>query len=230
VTGSPVPAKFPAFQRALRGMRLFFDTWYPWEQKKIAPRVQPVHFRKIREDDYEWCERLHRRNQHHGVPAQTFDDFSGYLRSSENLVLIGEKGSERVVTFGVRWWDDETVFMSYLMVDPGVHRTGVGTTAVLAALSLMKGAKDQRRLLLSAVDTSINFYRKLGFQTLGAGEEDGLRGITAALGALPPLLIHDCGRMVARAGGSVENVTREIPVGPPKKRKPQPNPLRGIFR
>lgn len=206
--------EFPFLQRALRKIRLVFDTWYPWDQRRIASRIVPLTIRRLEESDLAWCERLYHLNESFGVPPDRGSIFHDYLRSDDTLKLIAEDSGGRVATFGLYWYggrEHHLGYLCYLLVDPGAHRKGIGTTLVISALSMLAVDRDAKFMGLSALDSALRFYRKLGFDSLEQGEEHGVKVNFALLGPLEVSLLWDCRRFLAEAGVKIPDLSAEIP-------------------
>ncbi|RYD37115.1 MAG: GNAT family N-acetyltransferase, partial [Verrucomicrobiaceae bacterium] len=164
---------FPAWQRGIRRLRLIFDTWYPWDLKKVEGKVRALKFRRMEMDDIEWCLKLYARNERCGVPESGRPQYEEYLESNDHLTLIAEDTSGRVGTFGIHWSDETTGYISYLLVDPGAHRSGVGTTMVLAAAAMLGVDDREKYLMLTAFDAAIPFYRHLAFARILTEKHEG---------------------------------------------------------
>lgn len=205
----------PLLEKGIRRIRLLFETWYPWNQKLIASRLQPVHIRKLTNDDIPWCEELYNRNDRYGVPKENYGDFQRYLRSNHQLVLIVEDGhGNRVGTFGLSWVNESVAVLTYLLIEPPGHAKGYGTTAVIAAISLLaKGAGD-KILGIYALPHAIPFYRKFGFRVLDDDHSSGFRLFIAVIEDISPLLIIDCVEMLSNAGVTLPDYSDEIPLTP----------------
>lgn len=212
----PEPAPVvPAWRRGLRRLRLAFDTWYPWDQRKVQSKLQPLVFRRLEERDIEWCEKLYARNERYGIPESGRSIYSGFLQENGHLVVIAEDAeAARVGTFGIHWSEEATGFLSYVLVDPGVQRSGIGATMLLAAISLLGIDKREKYLVLNALDCSLGFYRKMGFVELHREMVDGQPLNYAVLGPLDPQLIADCGALLRTAGARAPDLSADIPPPP----------------
>ena len=215
----PEPAPdFPAWQRGLRWLRLAFDTWYPWDPRKVQGKLQPLVFRRLEERDIGWCEKLYARNERYGIPESGRSVYSGFLREDGHLVVIAEDAdAARVGTFGIHWSEEATGFLSYVLVDPGAQRSGIGTTMLLAAISLLGIDAREKHLVLNALDCSLGFYRKMGFVELHREIVAGQPLNYAVLGPLDPQLIADCRGLLRNAGARLpEDLSGQIP-SPPRR-------------
>jgi len=182
---------FPVWQRGIRRLRLIFDTWYPWDLKKVGEKVRALKFRPLEMDDIEWCLKLYTRNERCGVPESGRPLYEEYLESRDHLILIVEDSTGRVGTFGIHMADETTGYISYLLVDPGAQRSGVGTTMVLAAAALLGVDEREKYLMLTAFDTAIPFYRRLDFARILTERHEGRPLHHLVHGPIPPMLIED---------------------------------------
>lgn len=203
---------FPAWQRGIRRIRLIFETWYPWNHKRVVGRIRPLKFRRMVPEDHEWCLKLYSRNERYGVPESGRPLYEEYLESREHLVLIAEDADGRVGTFGIHRPDESTGYISYLLVDPGAHRSGVGTTLVLAAAALLELDRSEKYLMLTAFDGVRPFYRSLAFVSVQTELHEGKRLHHLVLGPLPPMLIGDCREMLSRGGVNTEDLRFHVPL------------------
>lgn len=202
---------FPFWQRGIRRLRLVFDTWYPWNPKKVAGKVRALKFRPVEIADHEWCLKLYARNERCGIPKSGRPHYEEYLESRDHLVLIAEDAGERLGTFGIHWADETTGYISYLLVDPGAHRSGVGTTMVLAAAALLGIDHREKFLMLTAFDAVLPFYRTLGFGRIMTEKHEGKPLHHLAHGPMPPLLIFDCIEMLRRGGVNTDDLRLTVP-------------------
>lgn len=205
---------FPALQRGLRRLRLIFDTWYPWDHKQVVKKIQPLVFRPLEERDIEWCEKLYIRNELCGIPENGRAGYSGYLRENSHLVLIAEASSGRVGTFGIHWSEEDVGFLSYVLVDPGAHRSGVGTTMLLAAIALLGTDAGEKCLVLNAFDSALGFYRKMGYIRVHSEDFHGRPLSYAALGPITAQLVVDCRGLLRNAGARLPDLSANIPFSP----------------
>ncbi len=202
---------FPSWQRGIRRLRLIFDTWYPWNLKKVEGKVRALKFRPLEMADIDWCLRLYTRNARCGVPENGQSLYEEYLESREHLVLIAEDSGERVGTFGIHWSDDTTGYISYLLVDPGAQRSGVGTTMVLAAAALLGTGGPEKYLTLTAFDTAVPFYHRLAFTRILTEKHEGRPLHHLVHGPMPPMLIADYIGILRRGGVDPADLRLRIP-------------------
>lgn len=203
----------PAWQRGIRRLRLIFETWYPWDQRKVAGKIRPLKIRQLDESDIEWCLKLYNRNTRHGIPESGLPQYQEYLESNDHLILIAEEDGCRVGTFGIHLSDENTGYVSYLLVDPGAHRSGVGTTLILIATALLPTLDDEKYLMLTALDGARAFYRSLSFTCIHTEMHHGCPLYHLVLGPMPILLIKDCIEMLSVTGVNIRDLPTRIPRG-----------------
>jgi N-acetylglutamate synthase-like GNAT family acetyltransferase len=196
----------------IRWLQLLYGTWYPWNHKAVLSRLRPLTFRLAREEDFPWCVALLERNEAHGVPANHGESYLENLRSGKQITMIAEDASGPVGTFGLNWLNTEVAWLSYVLVDPRAHRSGVGTTMLLGSLSLLRRKGLQQYMMLGALETSLSFYQKLGFVFTGIDQTEGNPYLQAALGPISPMLVADCGKLLKKVGAVIPDLGVEIPL------------------
>jgi ribosomal protein S18 acetylase RimI-like enzyme len=202
---------FPMLQRGIRRLRLVFETWYPWDLKKVGGKVRALKFRPLEMNDIDWCLKLYARNERCGVPESGRALYEEYLESRDHRILIAEDSSGRVGTFGIHMADETTGYISYLLVDPGAHRSGVGTTMVLAAAALLGVDDREKHLMLTAFDTALPFYTRLAFARVMTEKHEGRPLHHLAHGPMPPMLIADYIEILRRSGVDPADLRLRIP-------------------
>jgi len=196
----------------LRWLRLVYGTWYPWNHKAVLSRLRPLTFRPAREEDFAWCVSLLEQNEAHGVPANHGEKYLENLRSGTQITMIAEDATGPVGTFGLNWLNHEIAWLSYVLVDPTAHRSGVGTTMLLGSLSLLRRDGLRQYMMLGALETSLSFYQKLGFVYTGVDQTEGNPYLQAALGPISPRLVRDCDTLLKKAGAVLPDLRAEVPL------------------
>ena len=206
------------WRRGVRSIRRLADTWYPWDQKRLQKRLQPLVFRQVEDTDLRWCHEILKRNEAAGVPPNGWQEYHEYITSGESLTVVAENATGgRVGTFGLHWLNENVCWLSYVLVDPDSHREGIGSTMLIAALSLLRRTGPDQMLMLAALETSEKFYRKFGFTSLGidSGRKDFV-SIQLLFGPICPLLVADCSAMLRTAGAAVPDISGMIPLRIPQ--------------
>lgn len=126
--------------------------------------------------------------------------------------MIAEDASGPVGTFCLNWLNNEVAWLSYVLVDPSAHRSGVGTTMLLGGLSLLRQDGLQQYMMLGALESSLPFYQRLGFVYTGMDQTEGNPYLQAALGPISPRLVRDCDKLLRKAGAIVPDLRAEVPM------------------
>lgn len=203
----------PVLQNVLRKIRLAFDTWYPWDPKWLSSKLQPLNLRTLEPGDIEWCEELYSRNERCGLPGFGRQFYTGYLGSPKHRVFIAEDDNGlRVGTFGMHRIDDEDSYVSFVMVEPELQKSGIGATMLTAAIALLEPKSSEQSIVLTALTTSMPFYAKLGYKSFHREEMRGEPLIYAGLGAISPPLIQDCRDLLSKAGATHPPFPIRLPI------------------
>lgn len=87
------------------------------------------------------------------------------------LTVVAEHQGRLIGTFGLHHGETpDIVAFCYLLVDPELHQSGIGTTLFLAALAMLPERPESFSVRISALPKATNFYRRFGFQFLGRDE------------------------------------------------------------
>jgi len=196
----------------MRWFQALYNFRFPWDQARVRQRLRPLRFRAAEEKDFPFCEGLLVKNEAFGVPSNHRACYAAALRSGELLTLIAEEGGVPVGCGGLQWDHAGIAWFCYGLVEPTRQRTGIGTTMFVARLSLLPTAQPDQKIAISALETSLPFYRGLGFRLVGRFDHpDGNRYALAVLGAISSRLIEDCREMLRDAGVVVSADARQIP-------------------
>jgi GNAT superfamily N-acetyltransferase len=209
----------------IKWLQGLFDFRFPWNNEKIRPRLRPLRLRIAEERDFAFCEGLHVKNEPFGVPTNHRAIYATALRSGEMLTLIAEQAGAAVGCCGITWSRDGLAWYCYALVEPAQHRTGIGTTMFLACLALLPTASGDQKIGISALETSLAFYHRLGFRLLGRYDDtDGNRYPVAVLEPISARLIEDCRTMLRAAGTIILAETHQIPSRKELDESAQPSP------
>jgi predicted N-acetyltransferase YhbS len=195
----------------------------PWDAATAPSRLRPLRFRVATKADFPACEALHHANEAHGVPANHREHYAAALRGGSMLTLMVEENGSVVGCCGLQWSAEPGVaWLTYGLVVPELHRKGIGTTMFLARLSLLPDDGPDLTLVISALETSLPYYRRFGFQLVGRfdSDEDGNRYPVAVLTPVNSRMIQEAREKLAAAGAFVPDVTDAIP----RAKAPEPAP------
>lgn len=204
--------EIPLRLRALRGLRLAFGTWYPWDQSWLSGRLRPLAVREMEEDDIPWCIKLDEMTSRGAAPPIGQEDYPGYLESRKHIVFIAEDKSGRVGTFGLHRIDPEVACLSHLTVDPGARNSGVGATMLVCAIAMLETEIPEQDIISTTAAEALPFFRKLGFSRFYRELMAGKPSSYVGLSPITPALIMDCRAMLEKAGVTLPSI-RRIPVG-----------------
>lgn len=194
-----------------RWLRLVPRPRYPWDHRAVRSRLRPLTFRPACEDDYDWCVSLLEKNEAYGVPANHRESYLTHLRSGTQITMIAEDEAGPVGTFAMNWLDEETAWLSYVLVDPRAHRNGIGTTMLLGSLSLLRREGLGQYLMLGALESSLPFYQRFGFVFTGIDQTEGNPYLQAQLGPISPKFVRDCDKLLQKAGAVLPDMSASIP-------------------
>lgn len=148
----------------------------PWSPRFEISRARPLVLREATPEDFQTCERLHVENESFGVPSSGRNLYFEELRSGNGLTLVAEEAGQIVGTCGIHKVKEGLYWFTYGLVLPARHGTGIGTTMFLARLALLPSEEGglRTRVGITALETSISFYKRFGFRFVGLGQgEDG---------------------------------------------------------
>ena len=194
-------------------LKSMFGPRYAWNQESVRQRLRPLRFRVATPADFPRCEKFHEENERHGVPSNHRPRYVEALQSGIMLVLMVEDQDEVVATCAINRVHDRLAWLCYGLVTPARHRTGIGTTMFMARLSLLTAEGPDQSLAISALETSLPFYRQFGFRLLGRFDDqtDGNRYPIALLEAIHSGMIDDCRETLRNARVLVPDVASQIP-------------------
>lgn len=210
----PVPA-VSLWQRACRKLRLTFGLWYPWYQADVLAKIRPLTFRPFEPGDIPWCKDLYLRNEPHGLPEFGRENHSAYLGSGEYLIIIAEDRTGPIATFGMQRVDESQTFLCYVMVEPRVRKSGIGTTLLVAAVAMLGADIFSQNIILTALDNALPFYRKFGYVPFHRETVNGSPLNYAVLADITVPLIADCRKMLRSSGSTFPSPREPIPLSPP---------------
>ena len=135
-------------------------------------RLSPLTFRRYRESDLHACVSLHDLNAPGRLPKLE-PPYSVTLASGRVYTLVAEEDGHLIATGSVScqrlpgFLNRKAAILSFGLVHPDYQDRGIGTALVLARLALLKPSEQCYVVLIFAVDRSIGFYRRLGFDDAG---------------------------------------------------------------
>jgi N-acetylglutamate synthase-like GNAT family acetyltransferase len=197
----------------VKWLKSILGSRYPWEQEAVRKRLRPFSFRVATREDFPTCEKLYEDNERHGLlPQNVRQNYSQELSNGAMLVFMVEQHQRVVATCAINRVHDRLAWLCYGLVTPELHRTGIGTTMFLARLSLLAPDGPDQTLAISALETSLPFYRQFGFRLIGRFDgSDGNRYPIAVLENIHSGMIQSCRSLLKDAGTIVPDVADQIP-------------------
>jgi GNAT superfamily N-acetyltransferase len=189
-----------------------FGLLHPWSRADVDRWLQPVDIRIAGEADFECCLDLYDANVPHGVPIAHREIYAETLRSGQVLTFVAHQNLRPVGTFEIHQPTDELFWLSYMLVDPAYHRTGIGATMFIAALGVLTGIEKDAVLMFSALPTAVEFYERLGCER-GQSMEDktGQMCYYMRLSGITSVLANRCHKLVTKRGGTLPPTGYVIP-------------------
>ena len=127
-------------------------------------RLSPIVFRRFEEADSNQCIELYTLNEKGRFPEGVLDQYRKHLAERHSYYLVGEKEGRVVAFGGVSYYMRENIAMlSYGLVKPEHQSQGIGTSLLLARLSLLRPRPWNYQVFIFAVEKSFAFYRRFGF-------------------------------------------------------------------
>jgi GNAT superfamily N-acetyltransferase len=182
---------------------------------RAASKLVPLRIRSFASGDTEACLAIYRSNEASRFPAGYYDVYKDYLSSDRSLVVVAEKDSKVIATGGIaihRQGRAEVPMLSFGMVLPDFQRQGVGTTLLLARLSLLPQTREKWMVCMTSVGGSDSFYGRYGFTF--ATNVNGARSDSLPLYRMA-LLRKDIDKiktMLTVRSVAIEDVSRQIPI------------------
>jgi hypothetical protein len=126
--------------------------------------------RPLQPADQAECLRIYLENEPGRFPSGVVPDFQRFLARHDYLKLACCLGDRLTAVGGIglaRGLRSLRAWLIYGLVDPALHRKGIGTALLLARLSTLPRPVRPVRLLLSNVPGSVSFFSRFGFQLQG---------------------------------------------------------------
>ncbi|KAI1694045.1 acetyltransferase (GNAT) family domain-containing protein [Ditylenchus destructor] len=136
----------------LERLRQFLAEKYRFRIPIRADVLPRCTIRLLEEKDFATCESIYLLNEPGRFPQGLFPHFADWLRNGKTLMLIAEVDGQIRGFGGVNAQEEDGkhfVWLSFGMVHPDHHRTGFGTTLLLARLALAESRHDRCTALLT---------------------------------------------------------------------------------
>lgn len=136
----------------------------PLHGSDSAGRLSPMAFRRFNSNDLPHCLQLYALNETGRFPIGVINEYEQSLCNGESYHLVAEEEDRIVASGGVSYYAREDIAVLHFgLVHPRCQGKGIGTALLLARLSLLKPNRASYQVLIFAVQASIGFYRRFGF-------------------------------------------------------------------
>lgn len=170
-------------------------------------------FRRFAPGDTAKCLELYDLNEPDRFPAGVRDDYATLLNNQSIYVLISEKDGRVVACGGLYYHTRKDIAgLCFGLVHPQFQRMGIGTALLLARLALLDPSRPRFVLLISAVEKSIGFYRRLGFRRFAPWKDKQGQLHPSGYLFFSSRQIQHCRKLLADHGISVPQDEKLVPV------------------
>ncbi len=104
--------------------------------------------------------------------------------------------------------------LTYGLVDPLFQHQGIGTTMCFARFGLIPLERAPVGVMINALETSMSFYQRLGFQSIGRMSDVTHRFHVACLQGMTAELIDYSRALLDEAGAKIDWLAMQIPEQP----------------
>ena len=133
------------------------------ETNLFPPLSAPVVFRPYRDNDYDACMAIYRKNEPGRFPPGHISTFEQFLRRDAKTCIITEVDSKVAACGGLLLEAPDLAILCYGLVDPAFQGFRIGSTLTLLRIALVPVQPADTFFLIYAVDQSMPFYRRFGF-------------------------------------------------------------------
>ena len=195
----------------MKSLRGVFARRMPLSARNLGEHVRDVSFRVMDDADIPLCLSLYRANEATHFPKGFFHDYEARLRGRQLLNLIAMRGGEPVGCGGLVYDANGNAWFCFGMVAPAHQRTGIGTALMLARLALLTPVDGWCAIAITAVPTSVSFYRRFGFTFLPATTDGNGTLHSIAFLDVPAAEVEACRTFLAARRIVVPNAQDAIP-------------------
>lgn len=128
-------------------------------------------FRRFKPSDLPHCFALYTLNQPGRLPAQD-TTFQPVLREQTAYTLVAKQDGKIIATGSIQYISSGVATLCYGLIHPEFQSRGIGTALVLARLALLRPSQPHYRILIFAVEKSIGFYLRFGFEIFGRWKDE----------------------------------------------------------
>ena len=179
----------------------------------VKSRLSPVQIRLYAAEDFAACRELYVLNEPSRFPPDVLQDFERSLQMDNSLTLVMVKDGLICGCGGVGIRQESVAsvgWLSFGLIHPNYQAQGLGTTMLLARLSLLPD--HVRYVALAPVPASRSFYERFNFReclrhTLPNGVE-----FNVLRARFPPGQGLHCANLLSHAGVVLSVGSFELPV------------------
>jgi predicted N-acetyltransferase YhbS len=147
----------------------------PLETHLFPPLSLPIVFRPYRDEDFDSCISIYRKNEPGRFPEGHAPAFEKFLRSNPKTCIVAELESKVIACASMTCEAPDLAMLLYGLVDPQYQGSRIGSTLTLLRLAQLPPGPTKILVLICAVNASMPFYRRFGFKQYGEWKaaEDG---------------------------------------------------------
>lgn len=173
--------------------------------------MKPLRVRPYSPADFQACRELYTLNEPGRFPPGVLPEFEEILQSGRALFLVAEKDGSVCGCGGIYTSSDRypQASLFFGLIHPEMWGQGIGTTLLLARLSLLP--KYVWIVTMFPVAASVEFYRRFNFREFGLYDHPVAGPLMLYFVRVSPKAIDRCGALLAKAGVTLDVGNTEIP-------------------
>ena len=137
------------------------------ETRLFPPLSLPVVFRPYRDEDFDSCVSIYRKNEPGRFPEGHAQAFENLLRSDAKTCIVAQLESKVVACASMASEAPDLVHLLWNLVDPQYRGFRIGSTLTLLRLSQLPLGPTNIFVLICVVKAAMPFYRRFGFRKYG---------------------------------------------------------------
>jgi len=137
------------------------------ETNLFPPLALPIVFRPYRNEDYDVCLAIYRKNEPVRFPPGHVATFERFLKDEKKTCIVAELDSTVVAFGGLTLYAPDLAVLYYGLVSPEFQGLRIGSTLTLLRIAQMGPHPADTFILIFAVEPSMPFYRRFGFALAG---------------------------------------------------------------
>ena len=128
-------------------------------------KKQNLIYKEYTTSNYQNCLELFELNCPSFFAKEEREDYQKFLKSNNDLYLLGYKDNIFVCCFGITDQPKEICSISWIMVHPNFHHGGYGSEMISYILDYAKN-KGKERILIATSQHASSFFKKYGAKQL----------------------------------------------------------------